>query len=94
MQSYSGLELKNHPNPFISNSTISYSLPFDGNVTLTIRNLAGQVVKTLVSEMETKGNYVLNIDLGNLQSGVYLATLSLKNNGKELSKTIRVVKGR
>jgi len=90
----SGMTLRNHPNPFVGNTTISYSLPSDGRVTLTIRNLAGHVVKILVSEMKTKGDYSLNIGVSDLQSGVYFGTLSLKRNGKELSRTIRLVKGR
>jgi hypothetical protein len=94
LQDGNGMTLKNHPNPFDGNTTISYTLPSDGHVTLTIRNLAGQVLKTIVSEMETKGDYILNIEVGDLQSGVYMATMSLKSNGKELLKTIRLVKGK
>ena len=82
-----------YPNPFNSNTTLMYTLPSDGRVTLTIRNLAGQVVKTVVSEMETKGDYLLSLEVGDLQSGVYFATLSLKSDGKEILKTIRLVKG-
>jgi hypothetical protein len=87
------LSLKNHPNPFSGNTTISYILPSDGNVKLIIRNLAGQVIKTFVNEIETQGDYTLNIDLSDLQSGIYLATLSLRRDGKEVIKTIRLVKG-
>jgi hypothetical protein len=94
LQDDSGITLRNHPNPFDGNTTISYTLPSDGHVTLTIRNLAGQVLKTIVSEIETKGDYILNIEVGDLQSGIYMATLSLKSNGKEMLKTIRLVKGK
>jgi hypothetical protein len=90
----SGLTLKNHPNPFGGNTTISYSLPSDGSVKLTIRNISGQVVKTPVNEFETQGDYTFNIDLSDLQSGVYLATIILKKDGKETIRTIRLVKGR
>jgi hypothetical protein len=90
----SGLYLRNYPNPFTGNTTISYTLPSDGSVKLTIRNLAGQVVKTIISEMETEGDYTLNVEMGDLQSGVYMATLSLKSDGKEVVKTIRLVKGK
>jgi hypothetical protein len=93
LQDNNGLTLKNHPNPFTGNKTISYTLPSDGHVTLTLRNIAGQIVKTIINEMESEGEYILNIEAGELQSGVYLATLSLKSDGKELVKTIRLVKG-
>ena len=89
----SGLRLKNHPNPFGGNTTISYTLPADGRVKLVIRSLTGQIVKTVVNEIETQGDYTLNIDLSNLQSGIYMATISLQKDGKEVLKTIRLVKG-
>jgi hypothetical protein len=92
LQDQSGMILSNYPNPFSGNTTVSYTLPYDGNVTLIISNLAGQVLKTAVSEIETRGDYILNIDLGDLQSGAYQATLSLKSDGKELIRTIRLVK--
>jgi hypothetical protein len=88
-----GLTLKNYPNPFVVTTKISYTLPFDGHVSLTILNLDGLVMKTIISEMETKGDYILNIDDGGLLAGVYLATLRLKSKGKELHKTIRLMKG-
>jgi hypothetical protein len=89
-----GLAFGNHPNPFVWNTMISYTLPYDGRVTITIRNLAGQVLKTIVNEMQSEGNYTINPDVADLQPGIYLATLRLKNNGKEISRTIRVMKGK
>jgi hypothetical protein len=90
----SGLKLRNYPNPFIANTTISYTLPSDGNVKVTIRNLSGQEVKTLINELETEGDYTHKIELGDLPSGIYFGTLSLKNNYKEVLSTIRMVKGK
>jgi hypothetical protein len=80
----SGLILKNYPNPFVENTTLSYTLPSDGRVTLTICNMSGQVVKTVINEMATEGQYTIKIEAGDLQSGVYFAVLRLKSNGKEL----------
>jgi hypothetical protein len=94
LHSNKSLTLRSYPNPFGGNTTISYTLPSDGHVTLTIRNVAGQVVKTVLNEAETTGEYTLNIEAGDLQEGVYLATLSLKSNGKEFIKTTRLVKGK
>ena len=91
-QGKNGLTLKNYPNPFDAYTVISYHLPFDGKVTLTIRNIIGQVVKTVRSEMGTRGEYSLMIDDWGQESGVYVATLKLKNNNNELSRTIKLVK--
>jgi hypothetical protein len=92
--SSNSLILKNYPNPFDSYTTISYSLSFDGKVTLTIRNLNGQLLKTIVNEMETKGDYNVNIEDWGLQSGVYVVSLTLKSSDNELYRTIKVVKSR
>jgi hypothetical protein len=92
VQNENGLSLSNYPNPFIGFTTIAYSLSSGGFITLTIRNLAGQVVKSLLNVVEPKGDYILNIETSDLQSGVYIVTLSLKNNTKEASETIKILK--
>jgi arylsulfatase A-like enzyme len=52
---YSSLKLKSFPNPFISNTTISFSLKKDSNVSLNIYNSAGRHVKTVVNNFFNKG---------------------------------------
>ncbi len=51
------LRLKNYPTPFNANTVISYSLPKPGLITLTIYNLLGQRVKTLVDEFKPSGSH-------------------------------------
>jgi hypothetical protein len=88
------ISLKNHPNPFVVNTTISYYLPSEGRVKLIIRNLAGKIVKTVLNETEAGGVYSVSVEFGDLKSGIYIATLSLNTNGKELTKSIRLVRGK
>jgi len=71
---------QNYPNPFNSRTTIQFSLPQPETVELTIYNLAGQQVATLVSGEHQAGTYTVNWngkdDRGNeLASGVYLYRL-------------------
>ncbi|NQV19611.1 MAG: hypothetical protein HQ534_13860, partial [Armatimonadetes bacterium] len=47
----------NYPNPFNPITTISYSIPTDGNVELIIYNIMGQKVKTLISGTQPTGVY-------------------------------------
>jgi hypothetical protein len=72
-----------YPNPFTINTTISFSIPGEptGNMELSIYNLSGQRVKTLINEILPSGTYSTTWnktdDLGNtVCPGVYFVRLS------------------
>ncbi|MBN2829515.1 MAG: T9SS type A sorting domain-containing protein [Candidatus Cloacimonetes bacterium] len=48
--------LSNYPNPFNPETTINFSIPKESKVTLTIYNIKGQQVATLVNEVMNSGN--------------------------------------
>jgi len=52
----------NYPNPFNPQTTLRYDLPRDGRVRLTIYNLVGQRVRTLVDRHQSAGHYRLTWD--------------------------------
>jgi len=64
-----------YPNPFNPSVTIPYSLTEDGQMSLKIYNLRGQLVETLVSAYALKGAYSINWQPVNLSAGVYLVHL-------------------
>ena len=64
-------ELDNSPNPFNPSTTIRYSLPVGGEVTLTLYNNAGQRLATLVQGFREAGSYSVQLGGGDLASGVY-----------------------
>ena len=86
-----GINIHNYPNPFANSTTISYTLPFNGNVILEIRNSMGETVKILTNEMQTTGDHSLKFDASSLSPGVYTATVKLSNNNNAVNRTIKLV---
>ncbi len=66
---------QNFPNPFNPNTEIQFSLPRKSHVTLTIFDLLGRQVATLVSEELSAGSYSTRWDAAGFPSGVYLYRL-------------------
>lgn len=67
---------QNYPNPFNPSTTIKYSVPVSGNVSIKVYNSIGVEVMTVVNGNHVAGNYVENVDLSGLSSGIYFYTLS------------------
>jgi hypothetical protein len=62
---------QNYPNPFNPTTIINYELPITNNVNLTIHNIIGQKVATLVSEKQKAGYHQVEWDASDYASGVY-----------------------
>jgi hypothetical protein len=63
---------QNYPNPFNPATTIQYILPQAGMVKLTLYNILGQEIRTLVNEIKEAGTHTINIDASDLNSGMYI----------------------
>ena len=50
---------QNYPNPFNPSTTIPYSLTTSGHVNLTIYNIMGQIVRTLVDDYKNEGVHTI-----------------------------------
>lgn len=70
---------QNFPNPFNPTTTIEYSIARDGLVNLSIYNILGQKVVTLVNEYKKTGNYKNTFDASRFSSGVYYYRLESNN---------------
>jgi len=63
--------LQNEPNPFNPATVISFKLPEANFVALTVYNLIGQEVSTLLNGYEAAGLTSITFNAGNLPSELY-----------------------
>ena len=67
---------QNYPNPFNPSTTIAYDIATISTVTLTLYNLQGQEVRTLISgATRSAGSYTQQLNASDLASGVYVYQL-------------------
>ncbi|MFH0806235.1 MAG: T9SS type A sorting domain-containing protein [Candidatus Brennerbacteria bacterium] len=71
--------LENYPNPFNPSTTIEFTLPERALITLTVMNLLGQEVATLVNEEVSAGTHQATWNASELPSGVHFARIEAKN---------------
>ena len=72
---------QNYPNPFNPNTTIRFRMPDDAHVQLSVYNILGQRVRTLVNEFYTAGEHEVEwdgfFDDGSAaESGIYFYRIS------------------
>ncbi len=85
------LELaQNYPNPFNPATVISYALPEQAHVTLTVYDMLGRQVGVLVDQNREPGSYQVSFDASALSSGVYL--YRLESAGQTLTRKMTLVK--
>ncbi len=70
-------DVSNYPNPFSTSTTIRFSVPMDGRVTVRVFNLVGDLIRTVVADVSAAGSQEIMLaaqdDLGApLANGIYL----------------------
>jgi bacillolysin len=68
--------MQNYPNPFNPSTSISYQLSAASDVNLTVFDVLGRKVATLVNGRQNAGVHTAVFEGGNLPSGVYFCRLS------------------
>jgi hypothetical protein len=82
--------LQNYPNPFNAQTIISYTLPQAGPVTLSIYNIMGQKVATLIDGVQQAGEHQVIWDAENVTSGIYFCCL--ETNRSKYTQKMQLLK--
>lgn len=70
---------QNYPNPFNPATTINYSIPKAGNVSISVYNSIGSKVASLVNGFKPAGSYSVQFNANNLASGIYMYKMDSGN---------------
>jgi len=86
---------QNYPNPFSQKTNISYCLADAVHVTLTVSNMLGQKVSTLVNEYQDAGEYEINWFARDeawetLPPGLYIYLLKTSNGFSQAKQALQI----
>ena len=78
---------QNYPNPFNPVTTIEYQIPEDGTVKMSVYDVLGKEIKTLVNDFRPAGAYEVRLDASDLSSGIYFYQMRA-GNFEEMRKMV------
>ena len=81
---------QNYPNPFNPLTRISYGLDITSNVKLSLYDVRGGFVETLINKRINAGNHDFMLDASHLSSGVYFYTMTV--NGASQTRKLILMK--
>jgi FtsP/CotA-like multicopper oxidase with cupredoxin domain len=80
----------NYPNPFNPQTTISYTVNIDSDVSIAIYNLLGERVANLINEHHFSGSYSIDWNASQNPSGLYL--VEMVSDNKVITNKIMLMK--
>ena len=83
---------QNHPNPFNPSTNISFSLPVESDVRITLFNMLGQQVAQILNSDFQAGSHKIEFNAKDLSTGAYIYTLEARGvNGKNFASTKKMI---
>jgi Secretion system C-terminal sorting domain len=70
---------QNYPNPFNPITKIEFSIPSAGNTRLDVYDITGKLIRNLVEQELSAGNYSTGFDASELPSGIYIYRIESGN---------------
>jgi hypothetical protein len=78
----------NYPNPFNPITTFSFAVPHLSHVTITVTNVLGQQIATIIDKEYPAGIYSQTWDATNLSSGIYFYKMQVNGKFSETKKLL------
>ena len=88
---YDCLEFKSFPNPFSEKISFTYLPPSKGTVTIVIANIYGEKVAILTKKIATIEDNLLTAHTKQLKPGIYIATITFKNEKTIITNTLKII---
>jgi hypothetical protein len=79
---------QNYPNPFNPITTIDYAVPTLSNTNISLYDLQGRKIKTLIDSIHRPGYYKIKLTLNDLYSGIYIVKIFSENIAKTRKITL------
>ena len=73
---------QNYPNPFNPTTTIEYGVPTLANTNISLYDLQGRKLKTLINSMHSPGYYTITLNLNDFYSGIYIVKITSGSTSK------------
>jgi len=86
-----GFEFTGYPNPFSEGTTITYNLPENGTVKMTVYNTIGEKVSELVNEAQVSGKHSVTFSQKNLPAGMYTFKLEFTGTDKSTNLILNLI---
>ncbi len=82
---------QNYPNPFKDKTTIKYCIAYKTEVTITVANADGELIKQLVDAVHEAGTYEIVFNGSELPEGIYFVKISAGNytNFKKMNLSLK-----
>lgn len=80
----------NYPNPFNPTTNIGFTLPSESNVNLSIYDITGRLVKTIVNQVLSAGYHQYQWNAANMASGAYFYRITAP--GINFTKQMNLIK--
>ncbi|MEO0092119.1 MAG: T9SS type A sorting domain-containing protein, partial [candidate division WOR-3 bacterium] len=77
------------PNPFTKLTTIRYTVPVSGKVSIKLYNATGRLIETITDSNLNAGSYTTTLNAKNLTQGIYFLKYQDANNSSEVKLIVQ-----